>query len=936
MKKTSEHPALWEFIDNQGSFRFPSPTEVSRLYFPLANEAGILSSITPDLHGDIKTSYNSFLTLPVSVEDLHNTKSNRNFWVYVEGKGAWSLTGVSALQDAGKFFTKDRGRNLLISARRSGLWIAPSSPEKVTLEAGILWHKITRESSAWKLKSEIINFAPASPDRVELMMVALTNTGSARMRITCTSAIPIFGRSADNLRDHQHVTSLLHRIISHPAGVVVKPTMSFDERGHKLNDISYAVLSFQENGELPEGSFSTVPDFIGEGGDFEAPRSVLENRPVPQKDGNVYQGKPAMGALRFKSMILSPGKTVRFVLILGIAEKESEIEGWMQKFGSTTKAEAAFKKNKAFWNEKLDTLRFQTQDNAFNGWMRWVCLQPTLRKVFGCSFLPDFDYGRGGRGWRDLWQDCLALLLTSPLDTRKILLDNFSGVRIDGSNATIIGATTGKFVADRNNITRVWMDHGVWPYLTLELYIHQTGDLDILFENTDYFRDKQLSRSRVKDREWTENDGKQLKTKRGAITEGTILEHLLVQHLVQFFNVGDHNHIRLENADWNDGLDMAYEKGESVAFTCVYASNLGKLADLLEEVVKRKGIKKVSLAKELFLLLDRVAGKKIKYDFPIAKQKLLKKYFAAVQPKISGTKRQVMISKLVKDLREKSASIIQHVRKTEWMQMPQGDWSYNGYYDNHGRRVEGDFPEGFRMTLAGQTFPIMSGVATLPQVRDIFRTAKKYLKDKEYGGFRLNTDFHQIRLDLGRAFSFAYGEKENGAFFSHMSVMFANALYQRGFVNEGREVLQSIYRMCLRTDKSKIYPGIPEYFNSEGRGLYHYLTGSASWLVLTLLTQVFGFRGHYGNLLLAPKFAREDFLSGAEISVEACFAGQQYKVVYVNSKKLSYEYYTISKVSLNGKDLKELPLHQKEVLISKETLLKSAKKSGNVIRVTLE
>ena len=31
----------------------------------------------------------------------------------------------------------------------------------------------------------------------------------------------------------------------------------------------------------------------------------------------------------------------------------------------------------------------------------------------------------------------------------------------------------------------------------------------------------------------------------------------------------------------------------------------------------------------------------------------------------------------------------------------------------------------------------------------------------------------------------AYGEKENGAVFSHMTVMYANALYQRGFVKEG-------------------------------------------------------------------------------------------------------------------------------------------------------
>ena len=43
-------------------------------------------------------------------------------------------------------------------------------------------------------------------------------------------------------------------------------------------------------------------------------------------------------------------------------------------------------------------------------------------------------------------------------------------------------------------------------------------------------------------------------------------------------------------------------------------------------------------------------------------------------------------------------------------------------------------------------------------------------------------------------FGFAYGEKENGAVFSHMAVMFANALYKRGFVKEGHRALDAL---CL-------------------------------------------------------------------------------------------------------------------------------------------
>ncbi len=40
-------------------------------------------------------------------------------------------------------------------------------------------------------------------------------------------------------------------------------------------------------------------------------------------------------------------------------------------------------------------------------------------------------------------------LIMNPDGVRQMLLDNFAGVRIDGSNATIIGSKQGEFVADR-------------------------------------------------------------------------------------------------------------------------------------------------------------------------------------------------------------------------------------------------------------------------------------------------------------------------------------------------------------------------------------------------------------------------------------------------------------------------------------------------------
>ena len=88
----------------------------------------------------------------------------------------------------------------------------------------------------------------------------------------------------------------------------------------------------------------------------------------------------------------------------------------------------------------------------------------------------------------------------------------------------------------------------------------------------------------------------------GQIYFGTVLEHILLQNLCAFYDVGDHNEMRLHGADWNDALDMAWDKGESVAFTCAYAGNLFDIAKCLRNVEKLSGVNKVEVLKELEIL----------------------------------------------------------------------------------------------------------------------------------------------------------------------------------------------------------------------------------------------------------------------------------------------------------------------------------------------
>ena len=370
---------------------------------------------------------------------------------------------------------------------------------------------------------------------------------------------------------------------------------------------------------------------------------------------------------------------------------------------------------------------------------------------------------------------------------------------------------------------------------------------------------------------------------------------------MQFFNVGEHNIIRLESADWNDGLDMAFDRGESAAFMSCYGGNFFEIADLLLQFSEVTKSQEIVVAKEIKILLDTLSDDNINYDSVEDKKKhLFDVYFSAVQPELSGEKVSIKIADVAADLKKKGKWIFEHLRKQEKLLSGEDAW-FNGYYDNKAQRVEGVVDGNVRMTLTGQVFPIMSGAATQEDVESISKAVKKYLCDPESGGFRLNTDFGLTHyLDLGRAFGFAYGTKENGAVFSHMTVMYAYALYHRGFVKEGHEVLKSLYLMSMDTEKSKIYPGIPEYFSSEGRGMYHYLTGSASWLVLTQLTKVFGVRGQGGDLVLSPALVREEFNNEGIASVVCQFAGKKIAVNYINIEKLDFGEYVINDVVVGG------------------------------------
>jgi len=343
---------------------------------------------------------------------------------------------------------------------------------------------------------------------------------------------------------------------------------------------------------------------------------------------------------------------------------------------------------------------------------------------------------------------------------------------------------------------------------------------------------------------------------------------LLIQNLTAIKEVGDNGFVKLRGADWNDALDMAKEKGESVAFTYAYVGNIKTLSEISRHLEKINNTGKG-------ILLSEETAKLLKGEYSLLE------YCQSVKHTFSGRKVTVPFNDIALCLDKISNETTKKLCESEWIdcEYPR----FNSYYDNDGLKTDHDK----EMYLTGQVYAIVSGVATENQVKKIAESADKLLFDESCGGYRLNSYLESRSFEnntLGRMLGFAFGTKENGAVFSHMAVMFGNALYSRGFDKEGYKALNSLYEQSKNTNLSKLYPGIPEYFNLKGRGLYHYLTGAASWYLYTVLSEMFGVKGDYGDLVINTKLQPDQFDENGVAKAHFEFAGKKLTLEVSNLK----------------------------------------------------
>ncbi|MAJ98812.1 MAG: hypothetical protein CMD07_06080 [Flavobacteriales bacterium] len=136
--------------------------------------------------------------------------------------------------------------------------------------------------------------------------------------------------------------------------------------------------------------------------------------------------------------------------------------------------------------------------------------------------------------------------------------------------------------------------------------------------------------------------------------------------------------------------------------------------------------------------------------------------------------------------------------------------------------------------------------------------------------------------------------------------------------------------------KAKIFPGIPSFFNSDNKGLYCYLTGSSSWYLLTLITQIFGVRGEKGYLVIHPKLSQEYFDEKGISIIKTSFSSIDFNIKYTNNNNKNYHTYKIKNFTVNDKIISKefVKITDRKIIFTNNKIFN--KNSENKIKINLD
>ncbi len=413
------------------------------------------------------------------------------------------------------------------------------------------------------IETDVTIFVPpdAQPGGRELRLVQITNRSGAAVELDAVLVVEYTHFDAlKQLTNADWVPQTMQsRACTLPDGRVVLLQYAFMKRDTGVN---YFTAS------LPASSFETDRRrFLGDNeyGTWATPLS-LQAAELP---GTVARRGDNIAALLLPLGALQPGEARSFVTQLGQeASLEAALPG-IEKYYRPEAAQQSLSSLARFWDDYLDKQQVETPDAALNSMLNVHNPRQCHTTLNWSRYLSLYQLGYGSRGigTRDSSQDVMGVLASAPAEAKSLLRKLLSVQRSDGSafhqfNPLTMTAEVGDSI-ERPDRPHYYSDDHLWGVLAVCAYLKETGDLDFLQEQIEYY-----------------NKNAQGKPA-GPGERGSVLDHLERSVAFTRGDVGAHGLPRLGFADWNDTLNLA-TGAESLLTACLYGKALLELADLAD------------------------------------------------------------------------------------------------------------------------------------------------------------------------------------------------------------------------------------------------------------------------------------------------------------------------------------------------------------------
>ncbi|MFH0940006.1 MAG: glycosyl transferase [Planctomycetota bacterium] len=291
-------------------------------------------------------------------------------------------------------------------------------------------------------------------------------------------------------------------------------------------------------------TFDVLMDsFIGVYRGYDRPLAVERGRCANW----LNRGGHPCAAMHFP-LRLKPEQTQNFAFSVGYVYNRKELHPQAQRSANVKFVDAQFKKLKTHWKTYLDQFTAHTGDEMLDTpFNTFAMVQSRTTFLLSRSISPYQLMGSRGLGFRDSNQDILgAISHAPPQESREMLASLLSVIYESGEACHTF------FPAKKEGSGWHCFDDHLWPALTVNSYVKETGDLAFLKRVIPYWKSKR---------------------------EGTVLERL--ERTLQFTDrhLGKHGLPLLGFADWNDCLNAA-DGCESVFTASLYCAAAKAVAEL--------------------------------------------------------------------------------------------------------------------------------------------------------------------------------------------------------------------------------------------------------------------------------------------------------------------------------------------------------------------